>query len=103
MSRMAKTVPGRSTVSARRHSSTKPRAGSSNLSGRTEPSGNTEHTSLFVTRALEIGLSDVTARRLVNGLRTIARRVASGKVDPYSGIVESRTLAIKALRAELAS
>lgn len=105
MSRNGKAVSGgRGASSARgtEHSSTKPRAGSSNLSGRTNPSGNS-HTESFVARVRDLGLSDVTTRLLTNGLRAIARRVASGKLAPYDGIVESRTLAIGALRRELAS
>lgn len=84
---------------------TKPRAGSSNLSGRTSPSENSTQTRVttFIARAMACGLSEVGARRLLSAQRLIARSVAAGRMTVPAGVIAAQRTALTLLRLERAA
>lgn len=102
-------VPGGLTQSVE-HSSTEPRVGSSNLSGRATLSGNRKQAHKiagrtarviperpdvrrFVARARSLGLTELAARRLFREMDGVAKSIADGTIAPHDGIAAMRARA----------
>lgn len=80
------------------HSSTEPRVGSSNLSGRARQSGNTNSTRNFLAACITAGLSERDARRLLASMRMNARRAAVGLITPAAAVSANRALTARVLQ-----
>lgn len=98
MSRLAQSKSGRARAlrdAGVGHRSTKPRAGGSNPSGRTNPSRKTRR-STYIARAVALGVDPHHAARLYANLARIARAVVRGSVAPHDGQARVRAAALAA-------
>jgi len=109
------------------HSSTEPRVGSSNLSGRANPSGNQEQTAVttgvkraifsgrlasrglprsernFLAACLVCGIAEDSARRLLAAIRRNARRACAGVITGLAAQKANQELTARVLASRPAA